>query len=156
MLILGRGKTWNGYGIGHQSRQAWPDATSLTPEKGRETILWASWHLTNELPPQPRKPPSYMDPVLRQNRASEIQERTPPREWKRARQCLCPACPRKATLHWLGTPKGPCALNGNRGARRALGREDRFWRQAGRFRISGSARNHGECIATSNPHFAPL
>ena len=39
MLILGRGKTGNGYEIGHQSRQVWPDATSLTPEKGKETIL---------------------------------------------------------------------------------------------------------------------
>jgi hypothetical protein len=34
MLILQRGKTRNGCGIGHQDRQAWPDIVRLAPEMG--------------------------------------------------------------------------------------------------------------------------
>ena len=108
----------------------------------------ASNQRTPHHPPEALLPPSYMDPALRWNRASEIQERTPPREWKWALQRLRSACQRKATLHWLGTPKGPCALNGNREARTPLGREDWFWRQAGRFRISDS----GETMQNASLH----
>lgn len=91
MLTLGKGKTWNGCRIGHQSRQAWPDLTLLVPEKRRELVPRASWPLTKELPchsPAALLPQSHEDRALQPNSASESQERTPLRGRKRALQSL--------------------------------------------------------------------
>lgn len=156
MLILGREKTWNGYGIGHQSRQAWPDLTLLAPEKGRETVPWASWRLTSEHP----TPSSSVTACTAHGSsfATKLHISDPREDFsQRAKMSSLEFMPNlqeesHSALAW--------------DAKEALGAWRKQWRRnsVGKRRLAlGAGRagsetqiQRGESIASSNPHFAHL
>lgn len=74
-------------------------------ENGKKT-LWASWHVTNELPSLSSSSIAvYMDLDLHPSSSSDFWEETPSQRLEKKLQGLCTACQGRAILCWLDTKK---------------------------------------------------